>query len=343
MLLREITDECLDILSEGRLEEYVNNKRLSKKLYYEPLELFSRIYKYRILKQWILSLEPKRYDLKKKFDNEIRYYFNELNNNSLINPQILLYFFNPHRITSTKETRHELKKFFLENKLLDSNELLYMSDVNYSINNPRSRKFSKQEITIGIEGKYSYQFKSILYKNLIHNSSNINHVDKMLMTDGNIPSDELIKDYAYIWVINGLHYSEMCQDKMLNFIYSMVLERQMTRLDVFIGFKDILRDICNPLSQFSYKNNKQWHLESNNYNFQQILQERGINIKLLNFDMRSCMSDFTDLFDIWGYKYNARYESEYFVKGKNLKNLDNTMKVTPFSHSFEYKLAFNKD
>ena len=163
---------------------------------------------------------------------------------------------------------------------------------------------------------------------------------KMLITDGNIPNKSTMNNYQYIWIFNGLHLSELRIESIQEFIALKLKSKSISEVDIFVGFKDILRQSCNPIT--NYKSNVDAKLQSVDVRELYLdFRECGVELHFLNFEISSILNAFTHYFDIWGYKRSrAVLKPEYLLDQTNSYSTK-IAKVRPLSHSLEYKLEIN--
>ena len=281
-----ISPSCLietqDLLSEIR-SNTIKTKFSFKKI-------FEYLYLLRIYKQWILTFDQNCHQLKKDIDLTISHLFDELNNSYSDLEPLTAYFFSPHR--------YSLKS--IEKSILISNDLEEINSWLLSCNDSpihsikSSDNFSVQSSYLKVNSLFSYSF--LIYQ--IHSLGNKNN-NKTLITDGTLPTKEILNQYSNCIVINGLHLSELNNPKIQAFITQKILKSNTKQIDICIGLKDWLRINSSIESQDYFS---QDYLKSISIQFKKKIEiDKSINLNYLNFqNLDKIISG--EYFDIWGYK-----------------------------------------
>ncbi len=313
-----ISSSCLN-----ETQELIN--KLNLKIYegFRFEEIFEYLFLLRVYKQWVLSFDNNCHQLKKDIDFEIKKLFDELNVKYSDLSKFTSYFFSPHRyslrsINLSIFSQPDLKNYYKWFLSCNDSPIHIIKS---------SNEFIVKSSHLEVNSLFSYSFLIYKIMPVIKNNKR-----KILITDGTLPTIEILYDYSFCIVINGLHLAEIKDPNIKFYLKNTIKSLDSNEIDFCIGFKDWLRINCNVNSANYFSLEKLVQISSD---FKKELDfEQSKNINFLHFKSFDQIIS-NNHYDIWGYKID-----NYLINGTK-EFFDSSIETfcKLHSHNFEHKLC----
>lgn len=285
-------------------------------------DTFLTIYFIRVIKQWVLSINSKNHKSKSELDLILKDNFTLLGSHRSLVSTSLLYFLSPHRYKPSQDICFTLTKLMSSEVLRLDDQMKNRSILDRSSTDTDLFHFFDLEY-ISINSLYSYRYQCQLIRNCKSQPKG-----SVLLTDGTIPSVSFASSYEYIWIVNGLHLSELVLDLIKISIIAKLRGINASSVDIFIGMKDIMRAFNAPRMHSVA-------MPSILFQLALFVKEVGISVSFLNYpELCNLFSNLLP-YDVWGYLYRTTIPSnESLFYGVESRQVN----VARHSHSLEYKL-----